>query len=273
MEYVCERCHHTTTLKTRHYEHLVRVHPCEPVYSDVSVEYLLSKLDSSYLDKPFSCNECKARFQHSSSLSRHKATHKKSFEPNQESMISSHNTTQSHNNQSFNTTTNSNSNNTTTNSNNTTNINITINLSPYGEHSVSHVEEKLQALTSCLKNILGDGIPNVVEMIHMDPKVPENHNVRLKRERHPGKMLVYVRKEDGTAQWEEKDLNTTLHQLIVEGTDILIRHNNKIMNEQDIELYYMKSEKLSNIRSKKRGSYAGVKNGVLSKFKSQPTTV
>lgn len=294
MEYKCPRCHYTVSSKTHYVKHLSRKNICNAEHEDIPPDTLLKELMDKELEKAFVCSTCQSRFTHKTSLYRHiRSEHTTSgnavHSNNASHTEHSHNTTTEHSHNTdhnhHNTTTADHSHNTTTTNtqsyntnslNNTTNnYNITINLAPYGEHSVNHVEENLEQLSKCLKDILGNGVPNVVEMIHMDPNQPQNHNVKLKRIKYPGTMMVYVRDPNGEKKWVEWDLNTALHKLVIEGTDILIRHNNKSYTEDELpnddkeELFDLHREQLTKVRQKNKFVYGKVKNGVLSKFKDQ----
>jgi hypothetical protein len=267
MQHICPRCHFSTKYRTHYVNHLERKQSCAPIYENIPIEELLGKMNSDK-KRTHICDTCKGTFSHASSLSRHKLTHKINNEA--PSII---NITNNTNNTNSNNITNTNSNNITNN-----NINITINLTPFGEHSVKHVEEQLDFLTKSLKNILGEGIPDLIETIHLNPSIPENHNVKLHRIKHPSTMKVYTRTEDGECQWIERDMNTTLDQVIQGGVNILASHHYKKpeeIREQDKvepDIFDMRTERLSKIKKQQRGVYGNVRNGVLCKFKENKET-
>jgi hypothetical protein len=119
--------------------------------------------------------------------------------------------------------------------------------------------------------MLADGIPNLLEKIYLDENHPENNNVKLQRIKKPSKMLVYEQQpENQEAIWVCKDLDKTLDTMIEKGSDILIKHNNHIFRiSKDVDVYDHRSETLSSVRTKKRGVYGKIKNGVLCKVENK----
>lgn len=65
----CPRCHYSTTLKGDMLRHLQKKNTCGALYSDVSVDELLQKLQQP---KKYKCNWCEKSFSHTSSLCKHK---------------------------------------------------------------------------------------------------------------------------------------------------------------------------------------------------------
>lgn len=296
MAYICERCHYQTHIKTRYVNHLSKTKTCPPVYSSKEPSDLLHDLQQEYNKKPFGCEHCELRFSHKCTLKNHvDSVHPDVQTPNvntaerdinqgNTNTTQSHNTThsQSHNsdNNHHNSTTNNNThNNTHTNSHNTTNNNITININPVGKEDIRHILEDTEFLTSCLQNVFYDGLPNLLEKIHLDPEHPENNNLSLRRMKHPRlmKMLTKDEKEEH-ASWKEVDAETALYKVIYRGCDILVSHNNKLYrikeenNEatiDDEERHHYRNEKLNKLKTKKRAFYPAVKNNVLARIASK----
>jgi hypothetical protein len=240
-------------------DHLRKKSVCDPVYSDIDVSTVISHLEEEYnTSKPHACRDCGKRFSYKSGLYRHLGTHKQATPTTHATVKVTGN----------NNVTNTTVNNVTNNYN--LSQNVTINVLPMGQEDISHVLEDTEFLTKCLKNVLLDGIPNLVEKIYMDPETPKNHNVLLKRIKKPGTMLVLVKTPgNDTPEWVEKPLNTTLDEMIEKGSGILIKHNNHIYRiSHDEELWDDRSTKLSNVRSKKRGVYGNIRDGVLCKVKN-----
>jgi hypothetical protein len=99
-------------------------------------------------------------------------------------------------------------NNGTINNNNT----IMINLNSYGQENVSHLSQEL--LSYCINNPK-KGMPSLIESIHYNQDVPENHNLRCKSL----KRNIFE-KYIGT-QWIMCDASNTLDDLIRKGYRIL----------------------------------------------------
>ncbi len=269
--YECPRCHHVAQSKRHYSKHLNRKRPCLALYCDEPPGMLLEALQQEYKEKPFACDRCECRFAHAAGLSRHKSTHKKTDEVVNNVVHAVHNNCHSADN-SYNTTTNSNnvnnSHNAVTIENLTQNIHIHIN--PMGTEDLWHIENDQAFLTKCLQNILADGIPNLVEKIYMDPEMPQNHNVKLQREKPPGTMMVYIKQGEGDMKWVPRDLNTTLDTMIEKGSNILIMHNNSVYRiTKDHETFDHRSNNISHVRAKKRGVYGKIRQGVLCKVKEK----
>ena len=265
MVYVCDRCHSEFQNKTKYINHLLRKRPCMSMYSNESSKTILEKLQQNYLDKPHVCPQCDARFAHMPNLYRHRQRQHKDVVDATSNMTNSNNgnqeVTHSHN---------------TSNSHNMTNCpisvtnNISININPLGHEDLHHIENDHEFLTKCLRNVLADGIPNLLEKIYMDPCVPENHNIKLQRTKPPGVMMVYTKSNDGeTSNWVNMDLHSTLDTMIEKGSNILIKHNNQVFRiTKDNDSFDMRTTNISNVRRKKKGVYGKIRNGVLCKVKN-----
>ena len=99
---------------------------------------------------------------------------------------------------------NMNTNNTQNNTNNTLTNNINVN--SFGHEDRSHIDQVF--IDKCLRGMLGDGVPNMVKRLHLDPNTPENHNVQIYSKKH---SLMKI-KEDN--EWNIKDRNDVLDQVI-----------------------------------------------------------
>jgi hypothetical protein len=202
----------------------------------------------------------------------------------------SHNTTQNTNTHSHNTT--NNTTNTTTQSHNTTNtttnshnqnINIetlnVVQLRLFGDEFTSHVENDHEFMTKCLKDVLSQGIPDLVNKIYFNPAVPENRNAKLEREHKPSRVMVFTQEGDENPQWKPKDLNEVVSKMIDKGCTLLVKHNNTLfcvdaqgdfarqLSTDEKELYDFRSDRISSIKNKKRGLYGSIKNNVIIKAK------
>jgi hypothetical protein len=190
-------------------------------------------------------------FAHSSGLSRHKKVHTE--------ISNSFNTTHSHNT--------INSHNTTNNI--TNNYNVHIHLHPFGEETTEHIENDEEFLKKCIGGLITGSIPNLVENIFFNDEVPQNHNVQLKREHFPGKMMVY-KKDGDTMEWREEDLENVVANMITKSNALLIRCNNRfycfddLTTEEEKELHDIRMRKFNAVATKKRGVYGPIKSGVIS---------
>lgn len=84
--------------------------------------------------------------------------------------------------------------------------NVNIHLNDFGKESLAHIDKAF--IERCLRSIMGDGVPRMIEKIHFDPQVPENKNIRL---RSIKRQLVEVREND---EWKVKDSNDVIDRVI-----------------------------------------------------------
>ena len=127
--------------------------------------------------------------------------------------------------------------------NNTNNIqqNNIIKLNPYKKEDMSHITEKdyNRYLT------LGYGsVPTLVKDIHFNDKKPENHNILLPRG-DCNDIYVYNNEDE----WECKDKNVLIEQLIADKTNLLSKkrdekdENKKFSFDNYYESYEEQNEK------------------------------
>jgi hypothetical protein len=103
------------------------------------------------------------------------------------------------------------------NNNNNTTItnNIQINLKNYGNEDISHMTKDF--LDDCCVR-LNEGMKNLVEQIHFNPDMPENHNIKWLS----NKQNMYQVFVDG--HWHAKEKCNALDELIKKGYKILAKH-------------------------------------------------
>lgn len=211
-EFLCERCHYTTSQKGHLARHLTKNKVCSPTHHDVSREQLLQQLDIKAYSKNkcFACDCCESRFTDLSNLNRHKKTkHTTRNEPSTSTTnaVGIANTTIQGN-------------------NNTANItnNITIELREFGNENIDHILSNFQFLYDCFYS---RDIGKLIEYIYADPAHPENQNVRLQNQRMK-LMEKFLNKS-----WKTQDMDDMLQQLVDRGYSILANHKRK--NEDDIK--------------------------------------
>lgn len=256
----CPRCHFEACSKQSLIYHLKKKKTCKPVYTNMPPGDILQTLvrddDEPKLHK---CGICNKEFSHASSLSRHK---KKRHQTQGTTYIE--NSTNTSANHSHNT---SNSHNTTnTTNNNSHNTNTTINIQdvhihPFGKEDISHVENDTAFLVNCIRNVLGEGIPHLVEKIYFNDAVPQNQNVKLNTSSYPVSMIVFA---GDPPKWEQRDLHLTANQMVQKAFHIIVRYN--FNHPEDApEKQEFKEEQFNKIRKKQKGVYAPIKRGVILK--------
>lgn len=70
--YKCPRCGLETKFKRDYIQHLNRVNQCKPILSNIETLDILLELEKEYSNKPFVCEKCNKRFNHSSSMYFHR---------------------------------------------------------------------------------------------------------------------------------------------------------------------------------------------------------
>jgi hypothetical protein len=103
--------------------------------------------------------------------------------------------------------------------NNTQNITMNIQLNNWGQERLDHITPEM--LTEYVRQIHGNGVANLIEHIHFDPKIPENNNVRIASIK--GHTLMVFENNE----WKIKDTNAIIHLLIGNGCRMLFNHYGK----------------------------------------------
>lgn len=255
-EYNCARCGESFTRKDVLINHLKRKKICSTRLSDQNRDKLIEALTTKhYNDKTFDCNFCGKRFNQASCKSRHKKICKKNpsnaklVEPVPTSPAVSNSVTpptqqptyvmiekgqldymmkkiedlDKHvNDQRASNVTNV----VTTNINNGNSYNISINLNSFGQENVSHLTTEF--LSHCILNPT-KGLPSLIENIHYNKDVPENHNLRCRSL----KQNIFERYIN--SEWRACDASNTLDELIKKGYRILNAHYAEhFMNDPEI---------------------------------------
>jgi hypothetical protein len=271
--YECERCHYHSPDYSHFTRHLKRKVPCDATYSDKPLDIILKNLEEQKCSKKnYKCTVCDKAFSHVKSLCRHISE--------QHAQNITNNTSQSHNdnsiNQSYNTTNNNTTNNNTTNNiTNNYNINpvINIEIKPFGEESLEHVLENKGFLTNCLSSVIRQGVVDLFKEIYMNDSVQENQNIQFKRVREPPLVNVFLKKDNGTADWKETEAHPIIEKIVTKCVGILIDHKNflvdniETLNMEQVELNVQRQLNLLNIRNKKKGCYVPIRNNILGALK------
>ena len=115
--------------------------------------------------------------------------------------------------------------------NNTQTNNIHVN--NFGKEDKSHIDQVF--IEKCLRGILGDGVPNMVKKLHLDPNAPENHNVQIYSKKQ---SLMKIREDN---EWNIKDRNDVLDLVIHNSLALLYNsfHNpNSDIKKEDPEKHF-----------------------------------
>lgn len=215
----CERCHYQTKHKQNLVHHLQIKTPCACTYSMREREEIIKDLTQrEKRSNDRNCKQC-GKVVHKNSLSRHMKTcklnntqdaqtQKEELEMLKKEVETLKQLFYSKNvqNITINTT-----NNNIINTQNTTN-NITQTINNFGSETTTHLS--LEFLEHCIRNPK-KGMSKLIENIHYNPEVPENHNLRCRSL----KQNTFERLVD--AEWRICDASNTLDELIRKGYRIL----------------------------------------------------
>ncbi len=210
--YECPRCNYNCDTSTILRRHLYKKNTCNPVISDIKIEDIdieKCKLSISL----YSCENCHELFTMKSSLTKHKNRCKnlpkdvdtnsfeylktivdklnKQIEEKDKQMQEKDKQINELIKKAGNTTTNT-----------TNNINFILS---YNNSSMDHISDS--DMYACLRSCVLS-VPNLVQKIHFDPNVPENHNIYINNIK-TGYAMVYNGK-----QWELKDRNEMIENMI-----------------------------------------------------------
>lgn len=234
--YECERCHKIFNKKSNYNAHMNRKNPCKIINIKVEVnevnENKEENKNSLYLENivknRVQCQYCKKIYSSKYHLNRHIKNSCKGFSLLEDEILAEKQKEIENlkienkklkddlkNNDSGNTIINidsiNNSFNLNYNDNKQVNIFNNLYLNKFGDEKVKHISDEV------LKKVVRNpeiGIPNLIKLIHFNPKLPENWNVMLKN-----KKLPYVDVFNGE-QWETRDKKETIQSLIIGKKDI-----------------------------------------------------
>ena len=247
--FICPRCHYTTDDKSNYLKHLRKTSPCPVFYDNVPRREAIIALDT---DKPFKCPSCDKAFWYASGLSRHKTDHHRNTSDANDANVGS-------------------------TGNNIRIDNLTVQIIPFGSEDISHIENNDDLLGKYIKDI-AKGIPDIVGEIFFNDEKPENQTVRMGREKYPAEMMTRTVDGNNNVVWQGAERNGVLDKLVDKGTRILIRYHDRIYEKQkhdntrmpeqrqeDEDIADFRREKFAAITTKKKGTYAPIRNNVLIK--------
>ena len=122
--------------------------------------------------------------------------------------------------------------------------NIPIN--PFGKEDVSFLTNEL------MKSVVSNpdyGIPRLIRLIHFNPQVPQNQNVRLKNKKEP-----YLNVFNGQS-WELRDRDDTIQDLITSKKEIADDYFENLLTNQDMEITKKQDKIIDALQQKKYETY------------------
>lgn len=252
-KYVCDRCGHETKTKGNLIQHLKKQKECPSTFSTVTRETLIKSM-TRVSDKPkiHGCSFCDQMFSFVQGKHQHmKVCHKNP----QNELIAKVNNMEKIIEQLQNELvqrTQSTYNNTLIQSQQNNSINIILN--NYGSETSPQLTHEF--LNSCLLNPT-KGLPSLIEKIHYNIELPENHNLRHKST----KQNLFQKFIDSS--WHDCDASNTLDELIRKGYRILnTYYTDHVANDPTIfedEIKARIYEKFRFLGDKKSLEYSAVK--------------
>lgn len=261
-KFLCERCHHESSCKGNLIKHLTKKNLCPPAYSDKSREYIVSTL-IRVSDKPktFQCDFCDKAFstiqgkcQHRKICPKHPDRHVNNILMTMQKKIEeleielkrqkceNHGSTVN--------------NNTNTNIQNQI-INNTFVVNNFGNETIPQFSTEF--LNNCILNP-SKGLTRIIEKIHYNEELPENHNLRYKSTKN--KTLEKFIDQN----WHECDASNTLDELIKKGYRILSTYYGLLEQREgwyDDEVTASMYGKFMFLGDKKSRDYSAVKRDLL----------
>jgi hypothetical protein len=124
------------------------------------------------------------------------------------------------------------------------NNHVIININNFGNERLDHITPEFTE--ECIRAYRGDGICSMIEKIHFDPDVPENHNIKLQSSKN---KRVYVKESD---RWVIKDADHTIDKVMTGTAQKLIgQYFDSSIRDEDIQKYHgMLIQNLQSIRSR-----------------------
>lgn len=248
IEHKCPRCKYSSTQKCNLIRHLKRETVCEPIFSNVSVEELLSNLEFKPLhEKQYECTWCQTKYSSKSNLCTHKKTCKRKPVAIETGPTSSNHVQEQTNTivqvpeeasnsdlrsllQELIVKMNNTSQSPTIIINNITNNN-TININCFGDEKRDHI-----TLDKMIEYIKNRGLVDLIKDINFNPDVPENHNIKRvtgSQDWYKNQWLA-VYKSNG--EWSKDVKEEVLQGILMNGMKVMMNHltsdqNNIALNE------------------------------------------
>lgn len=119
-------------------------------------------------------------------------------------------------------------------------------INPFGKEDVSFLTNEI------MKNIFKNpdfGIAQLIKLIHFNPEIPQNQNVRLKNKKEP-----YLNVFNGQ-NWELRDKDDTIQDLIISKKEIADDYFENMLTLQDEEIIKKQDTIVNALTQKKYETY------------------
>jgi len=214
MTYICKRCGYESEYKHSLTRHLRSKNPCKVINDNINVEDLLEEITSKdYNNITYDCDYCNKKFNHKSSMYRHKNTCTRKESGDIRQLINRIDQLEESLKEKLNKI-----DNTTTNITHNTqnNINISVKLNEFGRENMDALPESL--ISSLFMNLR---FRELLANLHCDPNYPENQNVRIKSIKR-NTMEIYRNNK-----WDIMTFSKGLTELLLQGHRIFKEYYKK----------------------------------------------
>ena len=75
-----------------------------------------------------------------------------------------------------------------------------------------------------MRTLATNGIPDLAEKIFLNKDVPENRNVKLKRQHYPATMKVYKNNSQGVPAWQDQTLKPVIAKMINKSLNVILKY-------------------------------------------------
>lgn len=259
VEYKCKKCNKTFSHYGNYKTHQMRIFPCDGIKSTKNIHSSPKPNSTETVEPPkkqseykppnkppvppikineeeLTCKYCSKKFSRKDVCKRHEKNSCKEKKNQQNTTIINNYQTVNNYQQNI-------QNNLQQNFN-AFSSNIPIN--PFGKEDISFLTNEL------MKNILKNpdyGIPRLIRLIHFNPSVPQNHNVRLKNKKEP-----YLNVFNGQ-NWELRDKDDTIQDLITSKKELADDFFENLLTQQDSEITKKQDKIIDALQQKKYETY------------------
>lgn len=125
-------------------------------------------------------------------------------------------------------------------------FNTEIPINPFGKEDISFLTHGI------MKNILknpDNGIAQLIRLIHFNPEIPQNQNVRLKNKKEP-----YLNVFNGK-HWELRDKDDTIQDLIISKKEIADDYFENLLTQHDLSIIQKQDNIINALTQKKYETY------------------
>ena len=253
VEYKCKKCNKIFTHFGNYNYHIMRIFPCDQ--NDFSpknkiIEQEQPEIAEEEENDELTCKYCKKRFSRRDVCRRHEnfnCKNKKIIEKEKENKklkeeIKMNKQTIINNFQTIN----NYQQNIQNIQQNFGGFNSEVNLNPFGKEDISFLKNGV------MKNIFKNpdlGIAQLIRLIHFNPEIPQNHNVRLKNKKEP-----YLNVFNGQ-NWELRDKDDTIQDLIISKKEIADDYFENLLTQQDANIIQKQDTIINALTQKKYETY------------------